>query len=105
MSHSFSRLTLGTVQFGLPYGIANQTGQVFRDHVRTMLALAHEHGINGLDTAASYGESESVLGWATGEIGLRGFFRLVTKVPQSPSIPAERRRRSMPLSRMPSRHR
>lgn len=81
MSHPFSRLMLGTVQFGLAYGIANQIGQVSRGDVRAMLALAHENGINGLDTAASYGESEAVLGWAMKELGLRDFFHVVTKVP------------------------
>ena len=81
----FSRLMLGTVQFGLPYGIANQTGQVSRETVRRILALAHEHEVNSLDTAANYGESESVLGWAMSELGLRDYFRVVTKVPPIPS--------------------
>jgi aryl-alcohol dehydrogenase-like predicted oxidoreductase len=81
---AFSRLTLGTVQFGLRYGIANETGQVSRDEVRAILALAHENGMNGLDTAAIYGDSETVLGWAMGELGLRDFFQVVTKVPPIP---------------------
>ena len=35
--HCVSRLALGTVQFGLPYGIANQTGQVSRSEAKAML--------------------------------------------------------------------
>lgn len=74
-----SRLALGTVQFGLPYGIANQAGQVSRLEVKAMLQLASVNGINTLDTAIAYGESETCLG----EIGLQGF-NLVTKLPALP---------------------
>ncbi len=35
-----NRLALGTVQFGLSYGIANQTGQVSRLESKAMLELA-----------------------------------------------------------------
>ncbi|MEI6333191.1 MAG: aldo/keto reductase [Methylococcaceae bacterium] len=70
------RLALGTVQFGLPYGIANQSGQVARSEVKTMLHLASVNGIDTLDTAIAYGESETCLG----EVGTQGF-KLVTKLP------------------------
>lgn len=74
------RLALGTVQFGLPYGIANQVGQVARAEARAMLKLAAESGIDTLDTAIGYGESEVCLG----EAGVSNF-KIVTKLP---SIPA-----------------
>ncbi|MDO8437351.1 MAG: aldo/keto reductase [Nitrosomonadaceae bacterium] len=74
-----SRLILGTVQFGLPYGIANQDGQVTRSTAKAMLQLATANGIDTLDTAIAYGESETCLG----EIGAQGF-RLVTKLPAVP---------------------
>ena len=73
------RLALGTVQFGLPYGIANQEGQVSRAVAKTMLQSAAANGIDTLDTAIAYGESESCLG----EIGTQGF-KLVTKLPALP---------------------
>jgi len=73
------RLALGTVQFGLPYGIANQAGQVARSEVKTMLQLASANGIDTLDTAIAYGESETCLG----EVGTQGF-KLVTKLPALP---------------------
>lgn len=82
MTESFrqaSRLALGTVQFGLPYGIANQNGQVTRSAAKTMLQLAAANGIDTLDTAIAYGESESCLG----EAGTQGF-KLVTKLPAVP---------------------
>ena len=55
-----ARLTLGTVQFGMDYGIANAAGRVPREDVRQILADAHVAGVACLDTAAAYGESEAV---------------------------------------------
>ncbi len=74
-----ARLALGTVQFGLPYGIANQNGQVARPVVAEMLQLAASSGIDTLDTAIAYGESEACLG----EVGARDF-KIVTKLPAVP---------------------
>ena len=73
------KLALGTAQFGLHYGIANQDGQVTRPTAKAMLQLAAATGINTLDTAIAYGESETCLG----EVGIRGF-KLVTKLPAVP---------------------
>lgn len=56
------RLGLGTVQFGLDYGVSNTTGQVPRDEVAHILAGARDAGITVLDTATAYGESEMMLG-------------------------------------------
>lgn len=76
---SVSRLALGTAQFGLPYGIANQSGQVTGPAAKIMLQLAAAKGIDTLDTAIAYGESESCLG----RVGTQGF-KLVTKLPALP---------------------
>lgn len=73
------RLALGTAQFGLRYGIANQVGQVTRSSAKAMLQLATANGIDVLDTAIAYGESETCLG----ELGTKGF-KLVTKLPAVP---------------------
>ncbi len=56
------QLCLGTVQFGLPYGITNQSGQVPEEEVRRILNLAAASGIELLDTAQAYGTAETVLG-------------------------------------------
>jgi aryl-alcohol dehydrogenase-like predicted oxidoreductase len=74
-----SRIGLGTVQFGLPYGIANQSGQVSRTEAGLMIAYAASCGISVIDTAIAYGESEACLG----TIGVRGF-KVVTKLPSVP---------------------
>lgn len=74
-----ARVALGTVQFGLPYGIANQDGQVTRSAAKAMVQLAAANGIDTLDTAIAYGESEACLG----ELGTQGF-KVVTKLPAVP---------------------
>jgi aryl-alcohol dehydrogenase-like predicted oxidoreductase len=56
------KLALGTVQFGLNYGVSNAVGVVSQVEASDILADARSHGIDTLDTAAAYGESESVLG-------------------------------------------
>lgn len=73
------RLALGTAQFGLPYGIANQGGQVSRAAAASILNLARQSGIDTLDTAVAYGDSEVCLG----EVGADGF-KIITKLPAIP---------------------
>jgi len=74
------KLALGTAQFGMDYGISNSQGRVEPAEVSRLLEVAESHGINTLDTAASYGDSEAVLG----EIGVRDF-RVITKLPAIPN--------------------
>lgn len=57
-----AKLILGTVQFGLPYGINNHTGLLPEDRVNDILNRAFELGIETLDTAAAYGEAERRIG-------------------------------------------
>ena len=75
-----SRLMLGTVQLGLPYGIANRTGQPSYREARNILACAYEGGVNCLDTAAIYGSSEEVLGRALADLGIADKMTIVSKV-------------------------
>jgi aryl-alcohol dehydrogenase-like predicted oxidoreductase len=75
-----SRLALGTAQFGLLYGVANQGGQVARADASVMVQLAKSHGVDTVDTAVAYGESETCLG----EIGTQ-CFKVVTKLPAVPN--------------------
>lgn len=73
------RLALGTVQFGLDYGVANDGGRVSVDETTRILEVAHDAGIDTLDTAIGYGDSEARLG----EIGVAGW-RIVSKLPELP---------------------
>lgn len=75
-----SRLAVGTVQFGMSYGIANRSGQPFHKEVCNILACAVDNGVTTLDTAAAYGDSESVLGKALREIGATDRVTIVSKV-------------------------
>lgn len=75
---SCAKLGLGTVQWGMPYGIANSTGQPTTEDVGNMLRLAKQHCVMLLDTAGTYGDAESTLGkQAAAEQG----FKIVTKTP------------------------
>ena len=75
-----SLLMLGTVQFGMSYGIANKSGQPSYESVLDIMACACEGGINCLDTAAAYGTSEEVLGKALAELRIADKMLLVTKI-------------------------
>ncbi|MFD0714192.1 aldo/keto reductase [Paenibacillus sp. GCM10027626] len=57
-----SGMTLGTVQLGMTYGIANKSGIPDESASSAMLQAALDHGITCFDTASAYGESEKVLG-------------------------------------------
>ncbi len=61
-SHTISKLCLGTVQFGLDYGIANQSGEVSQNEVNDILEYVVSKGINCLDTGSMYGNSEEKIG-------------------------------------------
>ena len=58
----FSAMTLGTVQLGMNYGIANNDGKPSEEKSFSILRSALEGGITSLDTARAYGDSEQVIG-------------------------------------------
>jgi len=57
-----SKISLGTVQLGLNYGIANSGGQPSTEKSFAMLNCALKNGVTSLDTARGYGTAEDVLG-------------------------------------------
>lgn len=57
-----NKLALGTVQFGLDYGISNCNGKPPLNEISDILNFAHESGIDILDTANAYGNAEKVIG-------------------------------------------
>ncbi|HWW55898.1 MAG TPA: aldo/keto reductase [Sphingopyxis sp.] len=73
-------LALGTVQFGLAYGIAGGGHPVSESEARTILAAAHEAGIRRLDTAPAYGDIEERLSGLCGGLD----FSIVSKIPAMP---------------------
>lgn len=59
---NISPLTLGTAQLGLDYGIANTEGKPDEAKAFSIIWTALDNGINCIDTAAAYGDSERVIG-------------------------------------------
>lgn len=57
-----NKLGLGSVQFGVAYGISNTSGQTPAEEVSSILELAQQHGVSLIDTASGYGNAEAVLG-------------------------------------------
>lgn len=80
MSTASIELALGTVQFGLAYGVVGSGQQVSDAEAHRILARAAEHGIRVLDTAAAYGDIEQRLAGLAGEQR----FRVVSKIPPVP---------------------
>lgn len=78
MESGFSRVMLGTVQFGLDYGIA-RGGRPDYAACRDIVACALESGINCFDTAAAYGESEQVLGRIISELKVADQVLVISK--------------------------
>jgi aryl-alcohol dehydrogenase-like predicted oxidoreductase len=69
-----SKIALGTVQFGMDYGVNSTSGQVGSSEVVNILNYARSHNIKLLDTAPGYGNCEQVLGDANVQS-----FKVVTK--------------------------
>ncbi len=57
-----SKLILGTVQFGLNYGVNNQKGIPSSYEIKKILDFAFKSKINILDTAEAYGDSHERIG-------------------------------------------
>lgn len=57
-----NKLILGTVQFGLDYGINNTLGKPTTQNIKNILDVAYANGINILDTAEAYGNSQEQIG-------------------------------------------
>lgn len=70
------KLALGSAQFGLYYGVANRSGKTSVAEVAKILQVAFDHGVDTIDTAVAYGDSERVLG----TVGIN-HFKVVTKLP------------------------
>lgn len=72
------KLGLGTVQFGMDYGILNAKAKTPRQEVKKILEIGAQKGIRLLDTASEYGTSEEVLGNTMPDMCQ---FKIVTKTP------------------------
>ena len=70
------KYVLGTAQFGLNYGISNNTGKVSSTNIEKIFRTAIDQGVNYLDTANVYGDAEDKIGTF---FELTKQFKLITK--------------------------
>jgi len=75
-----NRIVLGGAQLGLPYGILNGGETLSREEVARILDTAAGHGIDAIDTAIAYGQSELVIGETA-----QNRFKMISKLPPIPS--------------------
>lgn len=73
-----SRIVLGTAQFGLDYGINNQKGKISEKEIFEILNYAYSQGIDTLDTAQVYGNSEKIIG--NYSVASSHVFNIITKI-------------------------
>ena len=74
-----NRIVLGGAQLGLPYGILNGGETLSREEVARILNTAVDHGIDSIDTAIAYGQSESIIGETS-----QNRFNIISKLPPLP---------------------
>jgi len=80
---NISKITLGTVQIGMNYGIANVDGKPEFNSAINLLKYAWNNGINTFDTSPSYGNCEEVIGsFINSEIKEKENLIIVSKVPK-----------------------
>lgn len=75
-----NKIALGTAQFGFDYGISNKTGQIPENQVFEILNECIRSGIDVLDTAYVYGNSELVIGNYIKKHG--DVFKIISKLPE-----------------------
>ena len=75
-----NRIVLGGAQLGLPYGILNGGETLSGEEVARILDTAFGHGIDSIDTAIAYGQSESIIGETA-----QNRFKVISKLPPIPS--------------------
>ena len=73
------KLAIGTAQLGSAYGVANTSGILPEKEMKKIFDRAALEGIDTIDTARSYGESEIILGNSCVDN-----FKVITKLPTVP---------------------
>ena len=70
------KIGLGTLQWGLKYGIANKNGKLSLNEIKKVKKIAEKNHIDLLDTAHAYGDCEQRIG----KVNFKNF-NIVTKLP------------------------
>jgi len=69
------KIVIGTVQWGIKYGVSNHSGIPTDIEIEKILNYANKNKISFLDTAAAYGNSEKRIGKLS-----KGNFKIITKI-------------------------
>lgn len=77
---SLARFQLGTVQLGMDYGLGDHTAKPSEAYAKELLSRAAELGVNTLDTANNYGDSERVIGTWLADVPAEGRPYLISKI-------------------------
>jgi aryl-alcohol dehydrogenase-like predicted oxidoreductase len=86
MKKLLKKICLGTAQFGLDYGINNTRGKIPKNEVFKILEYALQNGIEFIDTAYAYGDSEKVLGDFIKNNPNGKKFKIISKIPNVENI-------------------
>ncbi len=84
--YMISKLTLGTAQLGLNYGIRNVNGQPNNSLAFAILDTARKLGITTFDTSRTYGNSEATIGNYRVELNAGCETTIVTKFKIPPDL-------------------
>jgi len=74
-----NKISIGTAQFGLNYGISGGT-QISNIDAKNIIELGIKNNIVTIDTAFNYGNCHSILG----NIGIKNKNEIITKLPEIP---------------------
>lgn len=74
------RMVLGTVEFGMEYGLDKQIVQPAKEEAWAILDAAFAAGIDTFDTAAAYGTAEDVLGGWIEARDMAGKVKVISKL-------------------------
>ena len=70
-----NKITLGTAQWGMNYGITNSLGIPNNEELKAIIDLAKKNKITFSDSASAYGNTEQIIGKLT-----NNEFNIITKV-------------------------
>ncbi|CAL2060669.1 aldo/keto reductase [Tenacibaculum sp. 190524A05c] len=72
-----NKIILGTVQFGLEYGINNKIGKLPKVEIFELLEKAYDLGVRVLDTAEAYGDAHDIIKEFHDRVSYR--FKIISK--------------------------
>ena len=82
------KIVLGTVQLGLDYGINNQHGKPSLEQAFEILEVAFDNGVQILDTAEAYGNSQEIIGKFQNEFPNKKF-QIISKLASNAEVSPE----------------